>query len=456
MTQPLFFHSMLATLLVAVVSTPVFAQDEAPSQTIFRDVNVFDGMNEELVMGTDVLVEGNLIKSVGAAIQATAGATVIDGGGRTLMPGLMDMHVHFSLFRPVGVMRDELTELEIGALGAARAENWLMTGFTTVRDTCGASAHVQRLIDKWKVLPGPRILSAEACITQTSGHADFRERADRNPNMYGTGATHWMEQQFAYIADGKTEIRRAIRENFRRGAAFIKIMSTGGVSSQFDGIHTVQYSPEEIRVAVETAAQWGTYVTAHGIAPEGARQAVENGVQCLEHGAGIDEKTVKLMKKKGVWLVPSFWVLQGMSDEQGKKVLDALSYVKWKKAVGGFDNSMRLAVKYDLKMAFGTDMLPMPDGMLENDATSLREFAYIEKYMAPWQVLRMATGNAGELAALSGPQSPYQEGLGMVHEGYYADLLLVDGDPTKNLSLMSDRANFKIIMKDGVIYKNTL
>ena len=441
-------------LLLALIPTFVVAQDQ-PAQTLFTNVNVFDGSSEELAMGVDVLVEGNMIKSVGADLAVAADVQVIDGGERTLMPGLMDMHVHWSLFRPVGVMRDELTEMEVGALGAARAENWLMTGFTTVRDTCGASAHLQRLIDKWQVLPGPRILSAEACITQSSGHGDFRERADRNPNMYG-GASHWMESQISYIADGKTEIRRAVRENFRRGAAFIKIMSTGGVSSQFDGIHTIQYSPEEIQVAVETAAQWGTYVTAHGIAPAGAKQAVENGVQCLEHGAGLDEDTVRLMKKKGTWLVPSFWVLQGMSDEQGKELLDAASYTKWKIAVEGFDATMKLAVKHDIKMAFGTDMLPSPDGILENDATSLKEFSYIGNYMEPWQVLRMATGNAGELAALSGPQSPYQEGLGMVREGYYADLLLVDGDPTQDLSLMGDRENFNIIMKDGVIYKNTL
>ena len=372
------------------------------------------------------------------------------------MPGIMDMHVHMSLYRPVGNMRDELTELEVGALGAARMENLLMSGFTTVRDTCGASAHLQRVMDKWNALVGPRIISSEACITQTGGHGDFRERADKNPNMY-TGATHWMESSVAYVADGPTEIRRAVRENMRNGASFIKIMSTGGISSQFDPLHQIAYTPEEIQAAVAVAESYGTYVTVHGIAPEGTMNAINNGVHMVEHGAGLDEKTIKLMKKKGVWLVPSLFVLLGLEEEDAKQILDPLSYNKWLNTKDGLADSLRLAVKYGIKMAYGTDVVPPTSSVLASDTASLIEFKYWEEFMPPWQVLRLATGNAGEVAAMSGKNLPYQDGgLGQVKAGFYADMILVDGDPTQDISLMTSPDNFKVIVKDGVVYKNAL
>ena len=443
-------------LLLLFVLIPGFAvaQDE-PARTLFTDVNVFDGMNETLAMNTNVLVENNLIKAVGADLQID-GATIIDGGGRTLMPGIMDMHVHMSLYRAVGAMRDELTELEVGALGASRMENLLMSGFTTVRDTCGAATHLQRVMDKWGALKGPRIISAEACITQTGGHGDFRERADKNPNMY-SGATHWMESSVAYIADGPTEIRRAVRENMRNGASFIKIMSTGGISSQFDPLHQVAYTAEEIQAAVAAAESYGTYVTVHGIAPEGTMNAINNGAHMVEHGAGLDEDTIKLMKKKGVWLVPSLFVLLGLEEEDAKAMLDPLSYKKWLDTKDGLSDSLRLAVKHGVKMAYGTDVVPVTSDVHAADTGSLIEFKFWEEFMPPWQVLRLATGNAGEVAAMSGKNLPYQEGgLGQVKGGFYADMILVDGDPTQDLSLMTNPDNFKVIMKDGVVYKNAL
>ena len=442
-------------LTFAFLSAASFAQGE-PAQTLFTNVNVFDGVSEARIENANVLVEGNLIKAVSIEPIQAEGATVIDGGGRTLMPGIMDMHVHMSLYRPVGNMRDELTELEVGALGAARMENLLMSGFTTVRDTCGASAHLQRVMDKWNALVGPRIISSEACITQTGGHGDFRERADKNPNMY-TGATHWMESSVAYVADGPTEIRRAVRENMRNGASFIKIMSTGGISSQFDPLHQIAYTPEEIQAAVAVAESYGTYVTVHGIAPEGTMNAINNGVHMVEHGAGLDEKTIKLMKKKGVWLVPSLFVLLGLEEEDAKQILDPLSYNKWLNTKDGLADSLRLAVKHGIKMAYGTDVVPPTSSVLASDTASLIEFKYWEEFMPPWQVLRLATGNAGEVAAMSGKNLPYQDGgLGQVKAGFYADMILVDGDPTQDISLMTSPDNFKVIVKDGVVYKNAL
>ena len=449
-----------ASVFIAVISMSVasYAQEEEqPNRIMFTNVNVFDGVSDSLTMNASVLVEDNLIAAAGPSITLPEGTEVIDGGGRTLMPGIMDMHVHMSLYRPVGSIRDELTELEVGALGAARMENLLMSGITTVRDTCGASAHLQRVMDKWGALIGPRIISAEACITQTGGHGDFRERADKNPNMY-SGPTHWMERSLAYLADGPTEIRRAVRENMRNGASFIKIMATGGVSSQFDPLHQIAYTPEEIQAAVAATEAYGTYVTVHGIAPEGTRNAIENGVHMLEHGAGLDEETIKLMADKGVWLVPSLFVLLGLEEEEARTILDPLSYNKWLATKDGLSESLRLAIKHGVKMAYGTDIVPVTSSVLADDAGSLVEFEFWEEFLPSSEVLRLATGNAGEVAAMSGKNLPYQDGgLGQIQAGFYADMILVDGNPLENLSLLTDpEKTLVVIMKDGVIYKNAL
>ena len=382
--------------------------------------------------------------------------TVIDGGGRTLIPGLIDCHVHCSIYRPPLQMRANMSVMEVAAVSAARMENWLLTGFTTLRDIGGASSYLQRAIDKYGVLKGPRIFSSEALVSQTCGHGDFRALADRHPNMYN-GAYHWWEQELSFLADGPTEIRRAIRENFRRGATQIKVLTTGGVSSETDPIHAVQYTAEEIQTAVKTAEQWKTYVASHSIAPDGAMLALENGVMSIEHGAGLNEEALLLLKEKGAWLVTDLWVLMGMDEEQGKKQLSANSFKKWKQVKDGMHMTMELAVKHDVQMAFGTDILPVPEQALESDAMSLIEFEYLAKYMEPWKALRMATGNAGKLVSLCGPNTPYPDGtLGTLEVGSYADMILVNGDPTEDIKWILNRDNFAVIMKDGVIYKNAL
>lgn len=491
--------AVVASLTSLAVAETELTKDVPSEVILFKNVNVFDGVNEKLKMKHDVLVVENLIKKIGKDLPSTGTyeldrknktyreieigtpldyrdgytvripveggeaktkkvpVTVIDGGGRTLMPGLMDMHVHMSLYRPVSVVRDTMDLPEVAGLGAARCENLLLSGITTVRDTGGMAAYLRRLIDDKKALKGPRIITAEATITPTSGHGDFRERADRNPKQFQMGPTHWMEEHFSHICDGPTEVRRATRENFRRGADFIKLMSTGGVSSQFDPLHSVGLTKAEVEAAVEVAEGWKSYVTVHGIAPEGTMVAIEAGAHCVEHGAGLSEEILKKMAKKDVWLCPSVFALLGMSPEEGQKLLDPASYKKFLVVRSGISETMRLAVKHGVKMAYGTDIVPPMSDALNSDRSTLQEFKFLAEFMPNWQALRMATGNAGELAALSGPNLRYQDGgLGQVKEGYYADLLLVDGDPTKDINLVTDPKNFKIIMKDGVIYKNDL
>ena len=198
-------------LLLACIGNAM-AEVDTTSSILIRNVNIFDGKSENLASGQDVLIERNLIKKVGKNLNTESATKIIDGNNRTLMPGIMDMHVHLSIFRPVGVQRDSLSHSEVAALAAARTENMLMAGITSVRDTGGSAAYLRRAIDKHKILKGPRILTAEALITQTSGHGDFREMADRHPNMY-SGATHWFEEEFSYLFLDQDEVDEQCRHS---------------------------------------------------------------------------------------------------------------------------------------------------------------------------------------------------------------------------------------------------
>jgi len=447
---------VLTALIAIIVSNPVFAQDDV-QQTLFRNVNVFDGKSDELAMSVDVLVEGNLIKQVDAGLQSASGAMVIDGDGRTLMPGLIDSHVHFTFYPPIAsVMRDELDPFFLGILAAPRAERFLMNGFTTVRDIGGPAKYIQKAIE-YGIIIGPRVFPSEAVITQTRGHGDFRAYNDQHPNMTG-GTYHYMDRYLAIIADGPTEIRRGVRESLRNGATQIKTFTGGGVTSEFDPLYAVQYTPEEIRYIVEAAAQSKTYVSAHSHPDDGIRLAVENGIQCVEHGPFLSEKTAKLMAKKGTFLVPTTFGVLGTPLDVYETMLSPASFAKLKEVYEVYPTALRAAVKYNVKMAYGTDFVGGWQDQATRDENQGKEFLTLTKFMEPVAALKMATGNAGELAAMTGPNNPWQDGpLGVIKAGAYADILLIDGNPLEDIEIMTDPdSNFRIIMKDGKIYKNTL
>jgi imidazolonepropionase-like amidohydrolase len=454
-----FLRFLIFTLAtVALFAYPAFSETE-PSKILFTNVNVFDGRSETLATGHSVLVEGNLIKQVsGSPISTAAGATVIDGGGRTLMPGLHDMHTHVGIYRPVaGDTRIDMSPFLVGAVAGARAEGMLMNGFTLIRDIGGPAKFLQRAIDAGVVV-GPRVLPTEGFVTQTSGHGDFRNRTDPHPNIDVRGSTNYVDEYYSCFADGPTEMRRCVREQLGRGATQIKIFTGGGVASEKDPLHSVQYTPEEVQVAVQTAAQWQTYVSSHAFTDASIRLAVENGVQVIEHGPLMSEKSAKLMAKKGTWLVPSVAAVLGVDMDAFKLVSSPSTYAKAEQLADGVPKEMEYVVKHQVKMAFGTDLLFDWESSVEYDKDANQEFVWLAKFMPNVDVLRMATSNAGELHALSGPNSPYQDGpTGVIEEGAYADLLLVDGNPLEDILVMADpRANFRVIMKDGKVYKNTL
>jgi imidazolonepropionase-like amidohydrolase len=441
----------IGALSVAAVmfTTPAFPQQSAPKpQTLFTNVNVFDGIHDKLTMNANVLVEGNLIRQVSTAKIDAPGATVINGGGRTLMPGLIDAHWHTMLnFWPLSkVMAANFGYLSIAAADASRET--LLRGFTAVRDAGGNVFGVKNAIDAG-LAEGPRIYPSGPYIGQTSGHGDFRGPNDV-PENPGTPLDYQQRVGNTLIADGVPEVIKRTREALRMGTSQIKVMGGGGVSSTYDPLDVTEYTFEEMKAAVDVAKTWNTYVMVHVNTSEAIRQWVKAGAMSMEHGFFIDDATAKLMAEKGVW-----WSMQPMdaTGEDAFKFESALSTAKYEQAVAGLDKAVALTKKYKVRTAFGTDLLF--DAKLA--AKQGKFLAKLKKWYTPYEALKMATHDNAQLLALSGPRNPYPGELGVVKEGAYADLILVNGNPLENLDLVATPAkNFVVIMKDGKIYKNTV
>ena len=443
------FRRICICLCVVFVALSARAQDSEHSQVLFTNVNIFNGTDGELI-GADVLVEGNLIKEIGQNLQAS-GATIVDGGGRTLMPGLMDAHVHLALVRRPSEILNQYDWMYVGALANEQAEEMLLRGFTTVRDIGGPTVGLHRAIEEGQII-GPRLFSSGPYITQTSGHGDFRNYNDLHPGIYGQYSLMEM-QGWLIMADGPAEVTRAVREALRYGAKQIKMMAGGGVSSPYDPLHTIQGGPEEFSAAVRAAEQWGTYVAVHAYTDEAVRQAVEAGVKSIEHGPFLTQKTMKLMAKNDVFLAPTARISLTTPEVVG---LDPTSSTaeKLRQVNQGASNQLKWAKQYGVTLVFSTDQFGAP----ENFKIQSDEFLTLAEVFEPIEVLRMATSNVAALLELSGELHPYREGpLGVIQEGAYADLLLIDGNPLEDVTLLADyENNIDLIMKDGKIYKNTL
>jgi imidazolonepropionase-like amidohydrolase len=365
--------------------------------TLFQNVRIFDGKTAALSTQSNVLVRGNTIERISASpisVDTNTDVRVIRAEGRVLMPGLIDAHWHaFMAATPMMVlMTADLSYLHL--LAARQAEATLMRGFTTVRDMGGPVFGLKRAIDEG-VMVGPRIYPSGAFISQTSGHGDFRFRFEL-PRSPGGPLSQSELGGLAAIADSPDEVRLRAREQLRQGASQIKVMAGGGVASPYNPIESIQYTEAEIRAAVEAADNWGTYVTVHVYTPPAIRQAVAAGVKCIEHGQLIDESTAKLLADKGIW-----WSLQPFMDDED--VLATLGPVSRKKALevfAGTDNAYKLARKFNIKTAFGTDLL--------FDA-------------------KVASRQGAQLAKL-------------------VNIKLIE-DPDKS---------FSVIMKNGIVYKNTV
>lgn len=414
---------------------------------VIQNVLIFDGKNQKVVSG-NVWVEDNKIREVSASpIQVSGDVEMIDGQGKFLMPGLIDAHWHAYLVANTMVdllmAHSSYTQLRAGE----EAGKTLLRGFTTIRDAGGPVFGLKRAIDEG-VITGPRIYPSGAIITETGGHGDFRAVYDIPQPFDCCGLTHTEKIGAALVADGVDAVTVAARNNLRLGASQVKLMAGGGVASLYDQLEDVQYFEDEIHTAVKAADDAGTYVMVHVYVPEAIRRAIKAGVKSIEHGQLIDEPTMKLIAEKGVWLS-----MQPFIGEGGNKFSTPEQQAKHEMVAEGTDNAYRLAKKYGVKLAWGTDLLFNP----ANAKTQNLNIIKMTRWFSNYEILKMITYDNAQLLALSGRRNPYPGKLGVIEEGALADLILVDGNAMEDITLLGNpEQNIVLIMKDGKIYKNGL
>jgi len=437
----------LLTCIFCLFNLMLFAQEKPKKITLFTNVHVFDGKSEQLIKDVNVLIEGNLIKEIGKGITAPQGAEVIEANGLTLMPGLIDAHVHLSLNMGFLTMYNQLPDYLAGRT-FAEAKNTLMRGFTSVRDTGGEVLGIKRAIDEGYAV-GPRIWASGAGISMTAGHADLRPPTQR-PRQLGGPA--WTEGEYnggTVIADGVPEVLSAARLQMRKGAAFIKMFTSGAVSGMYDPLDIGEYSFEEIKAAADEAKRWNTYLAVHTYNDKGTRIALEAGAMTIEHASLMTEETMKLLVEKGAFLSTQTGVFLSDPPESWSEATKN----RQRQAKEGLDNMFKLAKKYNAKILIGSDYV--------DNGEQKKEQSYELSNRLPWwtapEILKQATSGNAEVLYFSGPRNPYPGKLGVIEKDAFADILLIKGDPTKDLTLFHDSENnIQLIMKDGEIYKNTL
>jgi len=410
----------------------------------FRNVRVFPGYGPSLSPARDVVVDGSTISSIADHDPAAPGGdtTVIDGRGRTLMPGLIDAHWHaaFTSVSPfVALLADPYYVMLVAGQQATAT---VLRGFTTVRDCGGPTFGLKKAIDEG-VLAGPRIYPAGAMITQTSGHGDFRLPYEV-PADPCCGLSHIEKVGAAAIADGVDQVLRVCREQLMLGASHLKLMAGGGVASSYDPLDVTQYTEAELRAGVEAAENWGTYVMVHAYTPRSIQQALRAGVRSIEHGHLVDRETVELIAASGAW-----WCLQPFLDDEDAVPVPPGSEAKFREMVTGTDTAYELAIEHGVKLAWGTDTLFSAELAVKQG----KQLGKMTRWFSPAEVLTLATSTNADLLQMSGRRNPYPGVLGRVEEGALADLLLVDGDPLTDIDLIADPDNFAVIMKDGNLVK---
>lgn len=417
------------------------------SEILFQNVQIFDGKSQKVTSPMNVLIRGNKIQQISKSnIPSSAHTQIINGTQKVLMPGLIDAHWHAMMAAmPVSkLLTSEVADFNFSA--AQEARNTLMRGFTSVRDMSGPTFSLKRAIDA-KIVEGPRIWPSGAMISQTGGHGDFRMTYDI-PSSAGGGLSRGEQIGGGVIADGPNEVTKRVREQLMLGASQIKLAAGGGVSSQYDPIDVAQYSEEEFRAAVNAAENWGTYVSVHAYTPRAIQAALRGGVKVIEHAQLMDEPTAKMMAEKKAWLSGQAFLENEFANPQQGEAREKQIEVQT-----GTDTAFKLAKKYKLKVAWGTDIL-FDSKVTKNQGAILTTMT---KWYSPPEVLRMATSTNAELLGLSGQRNPYAGKLGVIEEGALADLLLVNGNPLDDIQLIAHpESSFLVIMKDGVIYKNLI
>ena len=406
---------------------------------LFRNLKLLDPRWNEGRPGYEVLVDGGLIREVSDKPIKAANARVVECGGRTLMPGLIDCHVHVYLVE-LGLHRLESMPLTLLTAKASKLmRDMLDRGFTTVRDTGGADWGIKEAIETG-VLAGPRLFISGRPISMTGGHGDSRRRTAGNEPCKCCNALSFVLE----TADGADGVRKAVREQMRQGADQIKIFVSGGVASPWDPLDSLQYSEAEIAAAVEEAHHFGRYVLAHAYTPEAITRAVKNGVRTIEHGNLIDDKSARLMAEKKSLMVANLVAYYAMKERGRALGMSADMLEKNEIVIDGGLKSLEICKRAGVPVAYGSDLL----GQLQVDQS--REFLYRAEVLSPIEIIRQATLVGADVVRQTGK-------LGVVEPGAHADLIVVDGDPLKDLGLFQNQGrHLNAIMKAGVFHKNTL
>ncbi|MFO1467584.1 MAG: amidohydrolase family protein [Steroidobacteraceae bacterium] len=411
------------------------------TKILIRNARVFDGESADCPEGMQVMVEQGLIVEVTPRPVEVADARVIDAGGRTLMPGLIDAHVH-AYGSDVNAARIDQagdpyrTAYAVRMLGFA-----LDCGFTTVRDIGGGDFSLWRAIED-RLIRAPRFFYAGKVLSMTGGHGDLRQMSERHHTSGYCSCGDY--NTVAVIADGVDACIKAAREELRRGAHCIKIMASGGVASPTDPIWMNQYREDEIRAIVNECVERRTYVSAHCHPSSAIRRCVEFGVRCIEHGTLIDEETARFVAGRGAYVVPTMAIIFALI-ELGRKLgfppqSQAKAEIAFKEAIKGLA-LMRAA---GVKLGFGTDLLG------ETHVQQCREFSIRRQVFTPLEILRQATSMNAEILMQKGK-------LGCIRPGAHADLLVVQGDPLADIELLAANGrNLRLIMRGGELVRNEL
>jgi imidazolonepropionase-like amidohydrolase len=407
-------------------------------QTLFRNFQMLDPERDEIVGGFELLVEGERIREVSERGIKSGNAAVVDCGGRTLMPGLIDSHVHVVLSEVFIRTLENIPLTLMTARSMVLIRAMLDRGFTSVRDTGGADWGLKAAVDQG-LIPGPRLFIAGKAIGPTGGHSDGRRRTDRGPSCHCCNALAFTMA----IADGPSGVRKAVREEMRQGCDHVKIMMSGGVASPYDPLDSLQFSPVEVEAAVEEAEAFGRYVCAHAYTPEAITRAANSGVRTIEHGNLIDDKAARLMAEKGMFLVANLVAYYAMRERAAEFGMIPEMLEKNELVIDGGLRSLEICKRAGVPVAYGTDLL----GQLQVDQS--REFVIRSEVLSPLEIIRSAT--------LTGAQVLRREGqLGCLRPGAYADLLVVDGNPLKDLGLFQKPERLAAIVKGGRFHKNDL
>ena len=410
------------------------------SQILFRNLNLLDPKWDEPRGGYEVLVEGETIREVSAKPIKSKNAQIVNCGKRTLMPGLIDSHVHVFLTE-VNIGHLEAIPLTLMTAKASQLMRGMIDrGFTTVRDTGGADWGIKTAVDSG-LIPGPRLFISAKAIGPTGGHSDPRRRTDYQ--QASCGCCNGMVYVMA-VANGADEVRACVREQMRQGADQIKIMCSGGVASPYDPLDSLQFSEAEIAAATDEAKNFGRYVLAHAYTPEAITRAMNNGVRTIEHGNLIDDKSAKLIKSKGGYMIANLVTYFSMKERAAQFGMTAEMLAKNDVVLEGALRSLEICKKAGVKVGYGTDLL----GALQVDQSL--EFIHRAKVLKPIEIIRQATTIGAEIVRMEGK-------LGTIAPGAYADLIVVDGNPVRNLKLFLDQgAHLPAIMKGGKFHKNAL